>query len=342
MHTATLQSAPASGGGRTVVTCAPTRVDLGGGWTDVPPYSNECGGAVCNFAINRLATVTVRSRTAPSRPDTGNVVRSGNPETHDPLTTAAIRDAGMDPDEVQVSVANDFPVGAGLGGSSAAGVALAGALAAWRGALPPSVELARRSRQTEVNGLGIAGGWQDHYAAANGGAQLLEFASDDRVNASPLRLTEETARALERRCVIAYTGEARVSATTITGVMDAYRAGVPSVVRALSRMGMLAREMAGALTAGDLDGLAELVAEHWAYQRSLHPAIPTDAIDALLAAARGAGGLGGKALGASGGGCVLVMAADDSVDAVRQAVGARATLIPFGMDMNGFQVVSRG
>lgn len=310
----------------------------------MPPYSNEHGGAVCNFAINRTATVTVRARREPSVSHSEATRGDDNPRARPrhTLVDAAIRGAGLNPDAIEVTIANDFPVGAGLGGSSAAGVALAGALAAWAGALPSPVELARRSRETEVGELGIAGGWQDHYAAAHGGAQLLEFAPEDRVSSTRLHLSPRTIRALEHRCVVAYTGEARVSATTITGVMEAYRAGTPSVVQALARMRELARQMARALTDGDLELLAALVDEHWARQRSLHPAIPTEAIDALLAAARDAGGLGGKALGASGGGCVLVIADDDRVNEVRRVMAEHATLLPFALDMDGFQVATHG
>jgi D-glycero-alpha-D-manno-heptose-7-phosphate kinase len=149
---------------RALVARAPTRLDFGGGWTDVPPYADEEGGAVCNLAISRYATATVSLGSTPGRLHGG---------VKDPLVQAALRRADIA--GATASVVSDFPVGAGLGGSSAAGVALAGALAALRGTPIECSELAELSRRTEVEELGIAGGFQDHYAAAFGGALLLTF-----------------------------------------------------------------------------------------------------------------------------------------------------------------------
>jgi D-glycero-alpha-D-manno-heptose-7-phosphate kinase len=256
-----------------------------------------------------------------------------------PLARAALRRAGLP--ELRATVTSDFPVGAGLGGSSAVGVALAAALAAWREEARAPGALAEWSRAVEVDELGIAGGRQDHYAAALGGALGLRFAADG-VTVRRLRPSDATLAALERRCVVAYTGEARVSARTITGVLDAYRAGDARVCEALARMAALAERMADALEAGRLDDLGLLVGEHWAWQRALHPAIPTPAIDALLERARAAGALGGKALGASGGGCVLAIAPDDRVDAVRAAMAALAEPLDFAVDRAGVTVDAAG
>lgn len=326
---------PGPGTGREIVARAPVRIDFGGGWTDVPPYSEEMGGAVCNLAIALHATVRVSERADGAGP--GAV---GAPAEGGALLAAALQRAGLGADAgVRLALTSDYPVGAGLGGSSAAGVALAGALAAWRGEHPEPAELAERSRAVEVEELGIAGGRQDHYAAALGGALFLTFGPGDAVAARRLELTPATAAGLERRCLVAYTGEARVSGAMITGVLDAYRAGERRVVGSLDRMRTLAGLMADALAGGDLDTLAGLVGEHWAHQRALHPAIPTPRIDALLDAARRAGALGGKALGASGGGCVMVVAPDGGEEPVRRALGQDATLLPVRPDLDGFRII---
>lgn len=308
---------------RQVVAHAPTRLDFGGGWTDVPPYSTELGGTVCCVAIDRCATVRVRQGVAP------------NVEPP-PLARAALRRVGRD--DVTVTIESDFPVGAGLGGSSAVGVALAAALAELAGEHPDRSALAERSRAVEVGELGVPGGRQDHYAAAYGGALELRFGPGEGTRVTPLPLDDATAAALERRCIVAYTGEARVSGRTITAVLDAYRAREQRVCEALARMAELATAMAAALGEGRLDDLGRLVGEHWVWQRSLHPAIPTPAIDHLLDRAARAGALGGKALGASGGGCILAIAPDHRVDAVRAALGAEAALLPFTVDRAGVRV----
>jgi D-glycero-alpha-D-manno-heptose-7-phosphate kinase len=309
-----------------VIARAPTRLDFGGGWTDVPPYSEEEGGFVCNLALARYATVRVCGA------EPGEASIDTRRATDTALAEAAVRRAGVR--DITVAVTSDFPLGAGLGGSSAAGVAVNGALAAWRGVPIDRAALAEQSRAIEVEDLRVPGGRQDHYAAAYGGALALTFGEETRVRRLPL--SPALKASLERRCIVAYTGQSRISGDTITAVLDAYRARDQRVLHALGRMKALAREMADALGRQDVDALGALVSEHWQQQRSLHPSIPTALIDAILDRALAAGARGGKALGASGGGCVLVIAGEDNVEAVTAAVTALApTTVPVEIDEAG-------
>jgi D-glycero-alpha-D-manno-heptose-7-phosphate kinase len=99
--------------------------------------------------------------------------------------------------------------------------------------------------------------------------------------------------------------------------------------------------MVVALESANVDALGHLIGEHWVHQRSLDPAIPTPLIDSILADAAAAGALGGKALGASGGGCVLVIAADGRVEDVRRVMGERARLLPVHIARHGFEIVQQ-
>jgi D-glycero-alpha-D-manno-heptose-7-phosphate kinase len=110
------------------------------------------------------------------------------------------------------------------------------------------------------------------------------------------------------------------------------------VTAALARMRVLAEEMIVALDGAAVDDLAALVDEHWQHQRALHPRISTPEIERVLDAARAAGAQGGKALGASGGGCVLVMAPEGRVLDVRAAVSRVAAVLPFTIDRDGVSV----
>ena len=309
---------------RVVVASAPTRLDFGGGWTDVPPWSEREGGAVCNVAISRRAAVRARSD-ADALGDAPRV----------PLLEAARRRVpGAAP--ALLHLTSDFPAGAGLGGSSAAGVAALAALHALGGRQPDLAALAEESRALEVEELGIAGGRQDHYAAAFGGALELRFGPTTEV--TRIALAPRTREALERRCVVVYTGESRISGRTITAVLGAYEAGHAGVRRSLERMRTLAGEMADALRRGDLDALGEMVGEHWRHQRALDEAIPTPAIDAIVAAAASSGALGAKALGASGGGCVLAVARAGREDELRAALGTLGRPLAFAIDLEGVRV----
>jgi len=326
---------------RQVVAQAPVRIDFGGGWTDVPPYTVEQGGCVCNLAIAMHARATLGDRACgvevsmenhSARAERASLLQADGDAA---LAVTALRRAGLE--NVRLDIASDFPRGAGLGGSSAAGVAIAAAIAEWRRESASRSELAMRSRALEVEELGIAGGFQDHYAAAYGGALGLRFGSETEVEQIPL--SNRLVAALERQCIVAYTGASRISGPTITAVLDAYRDRVPRVVNALSRMRTLAELMIEALKRESVDDLGLLVAEHWEHQRSLHEKIPTPLIDQILEVARSHGALGGKALGASGGGCVLIIATAERFAEVRERVSSLARILPCSVTRQGVSAI---
>ena len=311
---------------RVLAARAPTRVDFGGGWTDVPPYCTEQGGCVCAVAIGRYATVQLTDA-PPAHPE--------HPSTESGIATSALAKAGVS--GVSLTLHSDFPVGAGLGGSSAAGVAAVGALAAWTGNSLDRADLAERSRAIEVEDLGIAGGRQDHYAAAFGGALGLSFG--ESTTAIRIPIAPHIVDALEAQCTIIYTGQSRISGQNITAVLDAYRRREPVVTGALARMRELAQMMIAALMQGAIDDLGALVGEHWAHQRSLHPAITTPRIDAIVGQAMAGGAFGAKALGASGGGCVLIVAPRERTPAIRHSLAELGVLLPMTVDEEGFRVL---
>ena len=299
----------------------------------MPPYCGEQGGFVCNVAIARYATATVwHDETYRAGASRGAAERVSDT----PLVAAAIHRSGLT--GARVDVHSDFPVGAGLGGSSSASAAILGALRRWKGEPWDLAAIAEEGRRIEVEDLGISGGRQDHYAATHGGALALTFTHE--VDVRRLRVSKATCDALESCGLLLYTGESRVSGATVAGVLDAYRAGEPQVLQALTSMKMLAFRMADALEAGDLDHVGALMAEHWAWQRTLHPAIPTARIDEIIARAQRAGAAGWKAMGASGGGCVLVLAQATRVDEVRAAIAPLGEILPFTVDMDGLADVT--
>jgi D-glycero-alpha-D-manno-heptose-7-phosphate kinase len=305
---------------REVSARAPTRIDLGGGWTDVPPYCEREGGFVCNVAITRYSIATLSAT-------------NDDPDAwpRNALIDAAVRRSRVT--GVHATLRNDFPLEAGLGGSSAASAALLAGLRAWRGQPVNRVDIAEEGRRIEVEELGIAGGRQDHYAATHGGALALTFGTS--VGVRRLSLSSATREALVASATLIYTGRSRISGDTITAVLAAYEAREARVVTALKRMRELALDMAAALESGDLQALGDLVDEHWQYQRSLHPSIPTARIDEIIARAGQAGALGAKAMGASGGGCVLILSRPGKRAAVNAAVQSLGEILEFDVDHDG-------
>lgn len=310
--------------GQPIIASAPTRLDFGGGWTDVPPYTHERGGFVCNLAIERRATVSLTVASAPSQ----------GAAAHDPLATAALRHSGLTASRLEIH--SDFPFGAGLGGSSSVGVALAAAIAHATHTTCDAAELAERSRRVEVEELGVAGGFQDHYAAAFGGALGLSFTHTNEATRIPL--SDACVDELESCLTLVYTGESRISGETISAVLDAYRDRVPRVVDALDRMAELARQMHQALATGQVASLASCIDEHWQYQRSLHPRISTPRIDELERVVRRAGATGFKALGASGGGSVLICSSANDAARVQTAAATLGQVLTWRVARDGVRV----
>ena len=286
----------------------------------MPPYCDREGGFVCNVAITRYSTATLQHR-------------GGSDE---PPVRAALKRSGLSGHGVTLK--NEFPTGAGLGGSSAASAAILGATKRFRDEPIDRAWIAEEGRRIEVEELGVAGGRQDHYAATHGGALALTF--DTAVSVRRITLSKSHGAELVRRSILVYTGESRISGDTIQAVLGAYEAGDERVLGALSRMKALGRQMASALESGDIDALGSMVGEHWEHQRSLHPSIPTPRIDEIVRVAKDAGALGSKAMGASGGGCVLVIATADSVAQVRAAVEQLGSVLTFALDEQGLEIVS--
>jgi D-glycero-alpha-D-manno-heptose-7-phosphate kinase len=311
---------------------APTRIDLGGGWTDVPPFSDDEGGFVCNIAINRYATATVISSAQGG-------AESDETSSESALAMAALRRARKNTNGCTPSLklVSDFPVAAGLGGSSAAGVASLGALLHAQGEQLSRNEIAELSRRVEVEDLGVPGGRQDHYAAAYGGALGLTF-EQRGVTVERIALSDSLREEIELRFILLYTGQSRISGATISAVLDAYKSRDLHVCGALRKMRELARASAQLLASGSVDDLALLIGDQWIHQRSLHKGITTALIDQAIKVASQSGCLGAKALGASGGGSVLFIARSGDEEKLRAAVSNFGQLLPFRIDEGGLTV----
>ena len=333
---------------------APIRLDLAGGWTDVPPFSAREGGAVVNAAINRYCHVTARrvprglslrslDFDAAAQAETLEELAEGGPLEllRASLLVAAEHGlkAGGDVG-LELTVRTDAPPGSGTGSSAAVGVALAGAISAALGEPLAAHEAALRAIRAERAYLKVAGGTQDQYAAAHGGVSFMSF-HDPVAHVSALPLSPGTVAELEQRLVLVYTGVSRVSGDIVSNVMAAYEAGAPRTVDALRTLRRLAGDVKHALLGGNVDALGPALAENWRCQKDLHPSVSNEGIDRLMDVAGDAGALGGKALGAGGGGCLLFLAADGAEHRLRTALEmAGAEPLSFALSGAGLQTWS--
>ena len=330
---------------------APLRLAFGGGGTDVSPYADERGGLVLNATINRYAYVTLRPN------DTGRVtLRSldyeeslsfpaadGVPEDAGAMTLAcgvlrrlgALEDA---PDQgFDLFTHTDCPPGSGLGASSTMVVALIGAFEAWRQRGLDRYEVARLAYRIEREDLGMQGGKQDQYAAAFGGFNFMEFGRD-RVLVNPLRIPDETVFELEYAMVLAYTGQSRVSSQILEQQIQNFKAGAADSVAGMDRTKALAVDMKRALLTGDLGNFGSVLHEAWQAKKAMAKSISNPQIEAIYAAAREAGALGGKVSGAGGGGFMFFFSDFGRRHAVIEAIRQHgAEPVHFGFTGRGLE-----
>jgi len=319
---------------------APLRLDLAGGWTDVPPFSAMEGGLVVNIALGLYAHATVETGgqgLVLVSEDLLEEVRLGSPTELDPkgqlrLVQSALLRFPVSP--CMVTTRSEAPAGSGLGSSGALGVALVSALLKARSESMEREELAHEAWEVEAVEAGVAGGKQDQYAAALGGCRLLRF-NDPEVETASLELDDGLIDHLQRHLVLCYTGTSRVSGDTIRRVMDAYERGDAGVVNALRGLKEIASRMVEALRTGKSEEIGALLSANWEHQRALDPQMQTPAMSRLEHAMQQAGVHGGKAAGAGAGGCMFFLAGRDPVAAANSARGAGAQVLPVTLVKEG-------
>jgi len=313
---------------------APVRLDLAGGWTDVPPFSAREGGVVVNAAITLVAKAELELGGPLIRlvaEDLGETVECANSsglvlDGRLDFLKAALR---MFPVQSTCTLTTrcDAPPGSGLGTSGAIGVALVALLTRARMEQWGVREIAEHAYELESHEVRHPGGRQDQYAAALGGVHKLAFRDPD-VGIEPITLDPVFAAALEQRLVLCYTGRSRVSGETIARVMGAYERGEVTVTGALRTLRDLAHAMGEALRAADLARVGTLLSENWRCQQALDAGMCTAEMACLEREMTTAGALGGKAAGAGAGGSMFFLAPDDPAPLIAAARGAGATVLP--------------
>jgi D-glycero-alpha-D-manno-heptose-7-phosphate kinase len=313
---------------------APLRISLGGGGTDLPSYYREHGGFLVSGAIDKyvyMLTHTVFQRRYRMKYSSTEEVDTIEEIRHPILRETLLRHWRGNPLEI-ASVA-DVPAGTGMGSSGAFAVCLLKGLALARRTSATPAGLAEAACEIEIDVLGEPVGKQDQYVAAHGGICAYSFNPDGSVDVEALELGEATLRKLRDHLLLFYTGEARSAAAVLGDQDERSRAGDAEMLENLHRtkeMGLRSRDL---LLSGDLEAYAELMHDHWENKRRRSPGMANENIDRLYTLARRSGAIGGKLVGAGGGGFLLVYAARP-VD-TRQAMaagGAQELLFDFEFD----------
>ena len=307
---------------------APLRISFVGGGTDFPHYYERHGGAVLSATIDHAAHVRIVPR-ADRRVrirslDLGHLVayQLERGPVYDgvmDLPKAAIARLGV-PTGVDVDIASDAPPGSGLGGSSALVTACVGALAMLLDRAMTPREVAEVSHAIEREDLGIAGGWQDQYAAAFGGFNLFEFGAE-AVSVQPLDLSADAIAGLRSHLMLCYTGNARTDLGLIDAQIRMFHDGREDTIVGMKQLQAMAYEMRYEIEAGRVERLGPMLREAFESKKLMNPRIAEGTtIEHLLSVARAEGASGGKICGAGGGGYLLLACVPDRQGAVRVAL----------------------
>ena len=291
---------------------APLRVSFGGGGTDVAPFCVEQGGAIIGSTINKYAYCSIVPRE-----DNQIVVHSLDFDMTVKYNTKKnyvydgkldLVKAALKAMEIQkgceVYLQCDAPPGSGLGTSSTVMVAMLVAMVRWKGMEMDGYQLADLAYQVEREDLKISGGYQDQYAATFGGINFIEFHGRDNVVVNPLRIKKDILHELQYNLLLCYTGNVHVSANIIQDQVSNYKK--VDAFNAMCEVKALAYAMKDELLKGNLYAFGRLLNVSWESKKRMSNKITNPQVDALYNEAMCAGALGGKLLGAGGGGYLLM------------------------------------
>ena len=304
-----------------IISRTPLRISFAGGGSDLPAFYRQEPGAVLSTAINKYIYITVNKKFDDKIRASYSITEIV--DTIDDLKHELIREAlkiVMPPCGIEITSISDIPSqGTGLGSSSTYTVGLLNSLYAHVGQHVGAERLAQEACEIEIDRCKKPIGKQDQYIAAYGGLQFIQFNPDESVFVDPVICSPETKLRLQNSLLMLYTGVTR-SADSILREQSVNTQNDHVKRATLRRMTRLAGELRDALVKNDLDGFGEILHEGWMQKKSMASGISTRQIDEWYEIARRNGALGGKLLGAGGGGFLLLYAHPERFPAIMRAL----------------------
>ncbi len=324
-----------------IITRSPLRITIGGGGTDVPSYYREHTGFLVAAAIDKYVYVTLHETFQQEiivKYSKMELVKSVDEIRH-PIVREALRLVPIENPHLEIASMADIPAGTGLGSSGSFTTALLRALHAYKRNFVPPRELAEQACHIEIERLGEPVGKHDQYIAAFGGINCFSFLPDGSVAVEPLSASPETLLDLEDNLTLFFTGFTR-SASEILRDQDRRTRDQDGEMLAnlhfVKELGYRSKE---ALERGRLREFAELMHVHWEHKKKRSHGMSNTAIDEYYELARSNGALGGKLIGAGGGGFLMFYAEDKTrLRAALRRAGLRE--VRFRFDFQGTRVVA--
>ncbi|HEX3773905.1 MAG TPA: sugar kinase [Polyangiaceae bacterium] len=325
-----------------IVSRAPVRFSLGGGGTDLPSYYQRYGGFVVSAAIDQYVYVTANRRFY----DSIRLAYSETEITPDvasirhPIFREALRMAGIERGIELTSVA-DLPANSGLGSSSSFTVALLNALYTYKRNFVSSQRLAEDACTIEMDRLGEPVGKQDQYIAAFGNVTALTIDRDGTVHVEPVPVRDEVLDELQSNLLIMYSGIERPAKIVLSEQGERVKNSDPATVEGMHRIKEIGRDVYDLLVKGNTDQFGELLHEHWQNKKKLASKMSDPLLDEYYEAARNAGAIGGKLIGAGGGGFFMLYVRPEDKRRVLETLSARGLRpLRFHFDLDGAKIVA--
>lgn len=323
-----------------IITRSPLRISLGGGGTDLPSYYQEHTGFLIAAAIDKYVYITLHQTFVPEL-----IIKYSKlervlsvEEIEHPIIREAMRLVGVEAPGLELSSMADIPAGTGLGSSGSFTTALLQALHAHRKNLVHPAELAQQACVIELEKLGEPIGKQDQYIAAYGGITCFRFLPDGKVEAWPLKMSEETLYNLEDNLLLFFTGYSRSASKILKEQDDKSKSADKSMVDNLHFVKDLGLQSQTALEGGDLGEFARLMDVHWQRKKERSSGMSNPKINEWYDLAMRNGALGGKLIGAGGGGFLMFYANDKAK--LRHAMREQGLVeVRFRFDFQGTKVV---
>ena len=322
-----------------IITKTPFRISFVGGGSDLPAFFEERKGAVLSTTIDKYMYISTHEffeknkiRCKYSQTETVDSVD----DLQHPILKTVLKD--FDVNGIEVSSIADIPGGTGMGSSSSFTVGLLHNMSAYTGKLATKELLGAGACRVEIDLLKEPIGKQDQYAAAYGGLNIIEFLPDGSVNVEPIYISAETRATLNNNLKLYYIGNQR-SASAILSEQKK-NTSQEDKFNTLCQMVDLVYDLKEALIAGDLTGFGSMLHTNWKLKQSLAAGISNPRINDLYHAATSAGALGGKLLGAGGGGFMLFYVDQKNHASVDQAMMAMdADPFEFNMESDGSKII---
>jgi D-glycero-alpha-D-manno-heptose-7-phosphate kinase len=324
-----------------IIVRTPFRISLFGGGTDYPTWYQEHGGAVLATTIDKYCYLTMRHlppffqhryRLVYSNIETVNTID----EIEHPAVKAVLKWSNKD-DGLEIHHDGDLPARSGLGSSSSFTVSLVHALQALKGEYSTKEKLAKTAIHIEQNLIKEHVGSQDQISAAYGGFNRIDFRpNNEDFRVEPVMFSKERRQELQSHLMLCFTGFSRIASEIASSKIDNMKNRVPELTRMKEMVDEAIQILHDPKT--PIEKFGELLHQNWQYKRSLSEKVSTKEIDVLYETARNAGAIGGKILGAGGGGFLLLFVKPENQAKVRESLN-ELIHVPFQFEDTGSRVV---